>query len=204
MKIKICGLKYKNNIEQVAYLRPDYMGFIFYDKSKRFVGEDFIMPVISSKIKKVGVFVNAKADYIIDKINKHKLDVIQLHGDEKPGFCKVMSHLITVIKSFGIDDSFDFKSIEPYKNCCDYFLFDTKTNEYGGSGKQFDWNIFKGYDNKIPFFLSGGIGLKELKSVSSFKLKVHAVDVNSRFEIEPGLKDIGKLEKIFKNENQII
>ena len=196
MLLKVCGLKDPENIKEVVELKPNYMGFIFYSQSKRFVGEDFIMPFIPSEIKKVGVFVNASATYIIDKIDQYKLDFIQLHGDEKPDFCEVFNHLIPVIKAFGVDKSFEFKQLDDYKECCTYFLFDTKTAEYGGSGNKFDWTILESYDNSVPFFLSGGIGLEEIEKVQSSKFKVHALDVNSKFEIEPGLKDIKKLKQL--------
>ena len=196
MNFKVCGLKHPENIKQTAELKPNYMGFIFYPQSKRFVGEDFIIPAIPSEIKKVGVFVNASATYIIDKIDQYKLDLIQLHGDEKPDFCEVFNHLIPVIKAFGIDESFDFKKLEAYKECCSYFLFDTKTTEYGGSGKSFDKKILEKYDNSIPFFLSGGLGLEEVEKLVSEKSKIYAIDVNSKFEIEPGLKDIKKLKQL--------
>lgn len=202
MNLKVCGLKYPENIKQVAQLKPDYMGFIFYPKSKRFVGDDFIMPTISPEIKKVGVFVNATASYIIDKVDEHKLDLIQLHGDENSGFCEVLNHFIPVIKAFGIDGEFDFKILESYKSVCSYFLFDTKTKEYGGSGKQFDWELLEKYDNSLPFFLSGGIGLEEIDQFENLKIRklnIHALDVNSKFEVESGLKDIEKLKKM-KNE----
>lgn len=198
MRIKVCGLKDPENIKQVAGLKPDYMGFIFYPASKRFVGSDFEMPVVSPEIKKVGVFVNAKADYIIDTIDRYKLDMIQLHGDEKPDFCEVMSHLIKVTKAFGVNEVFDLKTVDAYENCCDYFLFDTKTSEYGGSGKQFDWEIIKKLHFDIPFFISGGIGIDDITKISDLRSQysnLFAVDVNSKFEIEPGLKDIGKLEE---------
>lgn len=205
MKLKICGLKYKDNIEQVAALQPDYMGFIFYTKSKRFVGDDFVMPEISSDINKVGVFVNADFDSVFHTVIKHKLDMIQLHGDEDAYYCEDMAlHFsqnestknVKIIKAFGIDENFDFDSLQPYTKYCDYFLFDTKTKEYGGSGQQFDWNILKKHNNAKPFFLSGGIGLEELKNIPKLKLAAHAIDVNSKFETEPGLKDIEKVKKL--------
>ena len=196
MKVKVCGLKFKDNIIQVAALQPYYMGFIFYSGSKRFVGENFEMPVISTEIKKVGVFVNAKADYIIDKVNSYKLNFIQLHGDESPEFCEELGHSAKVIKAFGIDENFDFKILESYKNCCDYFLFDTKTSEHGGSGQQFDWKILEKYKYDVPYFLSGGIGLKEIERLKIEKLNIYAIDVNSKFEMETGIKNIKELEKI--------
>jgi phosphoribosylanthranilate isomerase len=198
MKLKVCGLKYKENIEQVATLQPDYIGFIFYPQSKRFVGEDFQMPVISPEIKKTGVFVNASLDYVKAKVEQYKLDMVQLHGDETPGYCEQMRPFVKVMKVFGIDEHFDFKVLESYKNCCDYFLFDTKTSEYGGSGQQFNWDVLKKYDNSVPFFLSGGIDLKNISNLqlTTYNLQPFAIDVNSKFEIEPGLKDIDKLKQL--------
>lgn len=196
MLLKVCGLKDPENIKQVAALKPDYMGFIFYPQSKRFVGDDFVMPTISPDIKKVGVFVNANSRYIIDKVDEYKLDLIQLHGDEKPEFCEVLNHIVPVIKAFGVDETFDFEKLVSYKTKCTYFLFDTKTMEYGGSGKQFDWNLLGKYNNSVPYFLSGGIGFEEIEKVQSSKCKVYGTDVNSMFEIEPGIKDIEKLKKI--------
>jgi len=201
MLLKVCGLKDPENIKQVAALKPDFMGFIFYPQSKRFVGEDFIMPTISPEIKKVGVFVNASANHIIEKTNEYKLDLIQLHGDEKPNFCEVLNHIVPVIKAFGVDEAFDFEVLESYKNTCTYFLFDTKTTDYGGSGNTFNWKILEKYDNSVPFFLSGGIGAEEFENLKMKKFeneKIFAIDVNSKFEIEPGIKDIKKLEKCIK------
>lgn len=198
MKLKICGLKFKDNIVQVAALKPDYIGFIFYPKSKRFVGEDFQMPALSPEIKKTGVFVNASPEYVKLKVEQYKLDMVQLHGDETPEYCQQIRSFVKVMKAFGIDEHFDFKALELYKNCCDYFLFDTKTSEYGGSGKQFNWDVLKKYDNSVPFFLSGGLGLEEIEKlqITNYKLNIIAVDVNSRFEIEPGLKDVKKLKQV--------
>ncbi len=199
MNLKVCGLKDPENIRHVAMLKPQFIGFIFYPKSKRFVGDDFVLPTISTEIKKVGVFVNAEVSAIIDKIDEYKLDLIQLHGDETPTFCEAFNNFIPVIKAFGINETFDFKSLNNYKECCSYFLFDTKTSEYGGSGKSFDRAILEKYDNSVPFFLSGGIGLEEIKNLKIGKLenlKIYGIDVNSRFETEPGIKDIEQLEKI--------
>jgi phosphoribosylanthranilate isomerase len=196
MKLKVCGLKDPKNIIEVAELKPEFMGFIFYSHSKRFVGEYFEIPLIPSEIKKVGVFVNSKSDYIIEKIDKYKLDLIQLHGDESPEYCAQFNHSTPVIKAFGLDEGFDFEILEAYDNCCTYFLFDTKTKEYGGSGKQFDWKIIEKYDNKKPFFLSGGIGLEEIKKIANCKLQIDIIDVNSKFETNTGLKNISELKKI--------
>ncbi len=201
MKIKVCGNKYKENIDQVAGLKPDCMGFIFYEPSKRYVTEEFQMPVLPPGIKKAGVFVNANADYIIDKISKHNLDCIQLHGDEPPYFCRQMQRITCIIKAFGIDDKFDFQSLEAYKESCNYFLFDTKTAEHGGSGQQFDWKLLKKYKQQVPFFLSGGLDLEAPKKMIALTEQypmLHGIDVNSRFEISPGVKDINKLKELIQ------
>jgi phosphoribosylanthranilate isomerase len=201
MKIKVCGNKYKDNIEQVAILRPDSMGFIFYEPSKRYVTEEFQLPVLSSEIKKVGVFVNADADFIIDKINRYNLDCIQLHGEEPPYFCRQMQRITCIIKAFGVDDAFDFQSLEDYKDSCNYFLFDSKTSERGGSGQQFNWELLKKYKQQVPFFLSGGLDLESAKTMLAMTEEyplLHGIDVNSKFETSPGLKDIDKLRQLVK------
>jgi len=202
MKVKICGLKYKENIEQIAALQFDYMGFIFYPKSKRFVGEYFVMPEIDTKIKKVGVFVNADVNYVLEKVIKYNLAAVQLHGDESPEYCneikQKLNATVQIIKAFGVDENFNFETLKPYQKICNYFLFDTKTKEYGGSGHQFNWQVLKKYNNAIPYFLSGGIGLPEIEKIknTSIKLNMYAIDVNSKFETEPGLKDIELVKRL--------
>jgi phosphoribosylanthranilate isomerase len=201
MKIKVCGNKYKENIEQVAQLRPDSMGFIFYEPSKRYVTEEFQMPALPAGIKKTGVFVNADADFIIDKINTHNLDCIQLHGDEPPYFCRQMQRITCIIKAFGIDDKFDFQSLDKYKDSCNYFLFDTKTTERGGSGQQFNWDQLKKYNLQTPFFLSGGLDLEAAKKIVTMTEEyplLYGMDVNSKFETSPGLKDIPQLKQLMQ------
>jgi len=207
MKLKVCGLKYKENIEQIAQLNVDYMGFIFYPKSKRYVGEKFEIPVIGNKIKKVGVFVNAELNHILEKVKQYGLAAVQLHGDETADFCKLIKEYflkneqtkkVEIIKAFGVDEAFDFKQLKPYEKFCDYFLFDTKTKEYGGSGHSFNWEILNKYDNALPFFLSGGIGLKEVEQIKNEPIarKIYAIDVNSKLEIEPGLKDVTMIKQL--------
>ena len=200
MKIKVCGLRDNDNILQIAAMQFDYMGFIFYPKSKRFVGEDFVMPAISHSIKKVGVFVNAEAEYVLGKVKKYTLKAIQLHGDEAPEYCanlkKQLPSDIEIIKAFGVDETFDFKQLKPYESICNYFLFDTKTKDYGGSGHQFSWEILKNCDNTLPYFLSGGIGIDDIDKIKNSELKLFAIDVNSKFELEPGLKNLKLLEKL--------
>ena len=188
-KIKICGMKYSENILEVSQLLPDYLGFIFYEKSSRFF--DGEIPEISKSIKKVGVFVNATLEEIKSKIKKHDLDLIQLHGNETPEFCSnLMQERIKVIKVFSVDDDFDFQILETYENVCDYFLFDTKGKLHGGNGFTFNWQILEKYKSKKPLFLSGGIGIEEIAKIKTLNLPIFAIDVNSKFEMEPGLKNV--------------
>ena len=203
MKLKVCGMKYQDNIKMVAALQPDYLGFIFYDKSIRYFQGD--IPEISQTIKKVGVFVDAELQEVIKTIKKHKLNAVQLHGAESPEYCKnLKSQNLEIIKVFSIKDQFNFDDLKPFELVCDYYLFDTKGKLPGGNGYTFDWNILKNYPYTKPYFLSGGIGLDEIENIKAF-LKSDAskycfsIDVNSQFEIEPGLKKIEKLKE-FKSK----
>jgi len=209
MKVKVCGMKYSENINQISELRPDYMGFIFYNKSSRFV-YDILMPSqlkkLPKSIKKVGVFVNETISEIETISKKYKLDYIQLHGDESSMFCKELKeNKHKIIKAFQIDDTFDFSILNEYKGNVDYFLFDTKSKTYGGSGKKFNWNVLSNYDNKTPFFLSGGINEKDISEIKKLKtLHIEAIDINSCFEISPALKNIPKVSKFIKRvENEL-
>ena len=203
MKLKVCGMKYKDNIEAVASLQPDYLGFICYDKSSRYF--DDAIPVLPSSIKKVGVFVDEKVEVITNQIEKHQLDALQLHGHESPEVCKLLKATNKeLIKVFSIKNEFDFSVLKQYEDVVDYFLFDTKGKLPGGNGYTFNWNVLKNYPSTKPYFLSGGIGLEEIEKIKEFKKSpaskyCYAIDVNSRFEIEPGLKDIIRLKQ-FKNE----
>lgn len=199
MKLKVCGLKYTDNIRQIAELNPDFMGFIFYEASKRFVGHDFIMPEISADIKKVGVFVNADQEYILARVKQHGLDLVQLHGNESPGFCEQISKHVNIIKAVGLDEEFDFKSLNEYKKCCSYFLFDYKTENYEGSAKPFNPELLKKYDNTLPFFIAGGMDLEKFRNVDLLKIDPYCIDVGNRMEIKPGYKDIIKIIQIKNN-----
>ncbi|WP_100616217.1 phosphoribosylanthranilate isomerase [Confluentibacter citreus] len=204
MKLKVCGMKYQENIEHVAALQPDYLGFIFHEKSIRHFGENH-MPQIPHTIKKTGVFVDAELQDVIDKINFYHLHAAQLHGHESPEYCeKLKTYNIEIIKAFSMDANFNFDDLKPYETVCDYFLFDTKGKLPGGNGYTFDWTILNKYPSKKPFFLSGGIGLNEVENLLSFLEKpeskyCYAIDVNSKFEIEAGLKDIEKLKEFKHN-----
>ncbi len=203
MKLKICGMKYQENMTQVATLQPDYLGFIFYDKSAR--NFDTSIPQISNSIKKTGVFVNEDLDNVIQKINTFNLQAVQLHGEESPEYCKKLeSQNIEIIKVFSIKDEFNFEVLKPYENVCDYFLFDTKGKLPGGNGYTFNWSVLNNYPSTKSFFLSGGIGLERIEDIKKFQQSkaskyCYALDVNSKFEIEPGLKNISILKE-FKNK----
>ena len=189
------------NISALSELNPNYIGFIFWSESSRFV--DKKTPPLDKKIIKTGVFVDATFDYILTKIKDHQLDAVQLHGQESCSYCKVIKDYgLKVIKSFSIKNTFDFNTLEDYENSCDYYLFDTKGKLPGGNGFSFDWNILNEYPSQKPFFLSGGIGvdnLNEIKKLVKTKLPIHAIDVNSKFETAPGNKNIELLKK-FKKE----
>src|SRR6185437_6350311 len=190
-KLKVCGMKYSDNVKEVAALAPDYIGFIFYPKSQRYVGDlDEQLVKDLGNIKKVAVVVNASVVEIEEKVKRYSFDYIQLHGDETAEFCKqVHNKGIHSIKAFQVDDNFDFKLLDSYKSYCDFFLFDTKSEGYGGAGKSFNWDVLKKYNNEKPFFLSGGIGLENVEEIKKLKgLNIHALDINSKFEIEPALK----------------
>ncbi|WP_417875436.1 phosphoribosylanthranilate isomerase [Winogradskyella sediminis] len=197
MKLKICGMKYKDNIEAVANLQPNYMGFIFYDKSAR--NFDAMIPKIPTSIKKTGVFVDEKLEIVKEKIEKYNLQAVQLHGQESPEFCAAIND-VEVIKVFSIKDEFNFNVLKPYEAVCDYFLFDTKGKLPGGNGYTFNWNILEQYPSTKPYFLSGGIGINEIENIIDFKQSpaskyCYAIDVNSKFEIKPGLKNIEEVKK---------
>ena len=204
MKLKVCGMKH--NIAEVAALRPDYLGFIFYENSPRNF-EDAI-PSLPDGVQRVGVFVDAPIAFIAEKTYRYQLDVLQLHGDESPAYCEAlgapesftepMTPLPKIWKVFSVKNQFDFKQLTPYEPFVDGFLFDTKGATKGGTGHTFDWEILKSYASKKPLILSGGIGLTEinqLHALLSIELPIHAVDINSRFEERPGLKKIDELKK---------
>jgi len=194
LKIKVCGMRDAENIRQLVILPIDYIGFIFYAKSARFVAEKPEVS-ISSSIKKVGVFVNSSKEEITAKIKEFDLQVVQLHGDESPEFCQETNDLgVETFKAFGIDNEFDWATIATYEGKVDYFLFDTKSKQYGGTGQTFNWEKLKGYPYKTPYWLSGGISLENIQEAARFEdNRLYGLDLNSKFEIEPALKNIHSL-----------
>jgi phosphoribosylanthranilate isomerase len=207
IKLKICGMKNPDNIKDVGLLNPDYMGFIFYKASKRFVQEldPLAVSQLSENIAKVGVFVNHDLIEVVQTAKKYSLDLLQLHGSESADYVSALKQQlvgsdIKLMKAFGVDENFKFEALEDYERSVEYFLFDTQTPDHGGSGQQFNWDLLNGYRLEKPYFLSGGIGLESIATIKNINdERLFAIDVNSKFEIEPGIKDINKLRE-FKRQ----
>ncbi len=191
------------SLRQLAPVAMDYVGFIFYEKSKRFVGEK--MKLLSQiplciKTKRVGVFVNEKPEKVIETLRQYQLDIAQLHGNETPADCEKIRQSFPVIKAFNVDADFDFETLKEYEAACDYFLFDAKGKLPGGNNISYDWNLLNNYSLQKPFFLSGGIQPNDAEKIKAFTHPAfHAVDINSGFEVEAGRKDVGVVVK-FLNE----
>ena len=196
--IKICGLKFPENIRNIASMQPDMMGFIFYPKSPRYVNnpKDIAQLFIAPSIKKIGVFVNETKETILQKVKMYQLQGVQLHGDESPGLCLALKQQnLKVIKAFPIASADDMKRCALYEGFADYFLFDTRTLLHGGSGEKFDWEMIHSYKGLTPFLLSGGISSDDAEAIRSFKhARFAGVDLNSRFETSPGKKDVEMLQ----------
>jgi len=204
LMIKICGMREPENIREVAELKPDLMGFIFYSYSSRYATgklDPEILTRVSPSVKKTGVFVNAGFEEITGTVRKYSLDIVQLHGNETPDIClRLRETGIPVIKAFNITESSGFKLCSEFINCTDYFLFDTVTSDYGGSGNKFDWKILDKYDLDHPFFLSGGITFQDVNKILEITNPAfYGIDLNSRFEIKPGLKNIETLKKFISD-----
>lgn len=203
MKVKVCGMREMNNLRQLSELAVDYVGFIFYAESKRFVSDglmDQLFSIPPVRIKKVGVFVHEAFDVILDKIRRYHLEVVQLHGKESVSQCLALKEEgVMVIKAFGVNEYIDFLMLKPYLNAVDYFLFDTQSPSYGGTGRAFDWNILRKYPYDKPYFLSGGLGLENLKQLKELSDdRLFALDLNSKFETESGIKDVKGVAEAIK------
>lgn len=192
-------MKYPENIQEVANLLPDYLGFIFYNKSKRFVlaeqsdAFDEFMFKDTLRVQKVGVFVNEDVKTVIQQATTYSMDIVQLHGDESPDYCEQLRYIgFPIIKAFGIDTTFDFSVLSEYEDVCDYFLFDTKSDKYGGTGNHFDWNLLKQYSGNTPIFLSGGLNINDIPTIHNLikDIPIKALDFNSKLEKDYGLKDV--------------
>jgi phosphoribosylanthranilate isomerase len=196
--IKVCGMRDAKNIESLAELDPDFMGFIFYPKSPRYVGQIDI-PELPENIKKIGVFVKETIADVIEIAQKHDLSGVQLHSDETPENCaEIRKTGLLVIKAFAVDSAFNFEDLKPFEDHVDYFLFDTKGDGYGGHGTSFDWDILKGYTLNKPFFVAGGVSNDNIGKLQKLDHPMfRGVDVNSKYEISPGIKDIEALKQLF-------
>ena len=200
MNLKVCGMREAQNIKALSDLKPDYMGFIFWKPSKRYCHE--VPKNIPDHIQKVGVFVDASLEEIRTTISSNNLQAVQLHGKETPELCQSLFTHTQVIKAFRIGPDFDFTQLKKYKSHCHYFLFDTQGPLPGGNGTAFDWRMLKKYKLDHPFFLSGGIGLESVEKIAEIRrsgLPIHALDINSKFEIAPGLKNTTEI-KLFKEK----
>lgn len=206
MKVKICGMRERANIKGLAEFKPDYIGLIFYHESKRYVDhlDPGLLKDLSADMKRTGVFVDEELATVLQKVKQYGLKAIQLHGSETPEYCQSLKEAIKefeaieLIKAFGIDETFDFTMIELYMPEVDYFLFDTKTPTHGGSGLKYNWKILDSYHLDKPYFLSGGIGVEDLKEITAIKdHRLYAVDLNSKLETSPGLKDLGQVRRAF-------
>ena len=207
MRIKVCGMTQLDQVEKLSGMGVTFAGFIFYPKSPRYVFKHMTTTQIrkENNINKVGVFVNTSVEEILHLVDECRLHMVQLHGDESPKFCEKISDYVSVVKAFriGENDSVEWM-IKPYMDVCDMFMFDTMGSGYGGTGKKFDWNVLKGQTIGKPFFLSGGIEPGDEEKLKAFTSEpvskaLFAIDVNSRFETSPGIKDMDKLKVFCKN-----
>jgi len=204
MNIKVCGITKREDLQQLVQYGVDYAGFIFYEKSPRFAAQKIDARTVreTTGIKKVGVFVNAPLEQAKRTIADYGLDMVQLHGDETPAYCAALRGIVPVIKAFRVGENVNWEELlGAYLPVTDYFLFDTEAGKaYGGTGKRFNWELLQTYPYQHPFYLSGGIGLEETAELLQLQLPaLFAVDVNSRFETAPGVKDMDKV-RLFKDQ----
>lgn len=204
MKIKVCGISDIDNLKAIDGLGVDHIGYNFYPPSKRYIGTTSAMIQYETQAEKIGVFVKETLDKVKEISEIFRLDHLQLHGDESVEYCRELSKEYSVIKVFRVDESFDFETVEPFE-FCDYYLFDTMVSDYGGSGRKFNWNMLNQYVDHVPFILSGGIGPDDLSSLQGFSHpQLYGIDINSKFEISPGVKDVNVIKEFLQNINQNI
>lgn len=202
--VKICGMRESDNIIEIAALMPAYLGFIFAEDSPRYF--EGTMPLILQSVKKVGVYVAASIEIILQTVEKHALQLVQLHGNESVDFCQELKkHLPTdvqIIKVFSIGQNFDFEMMHAFESCCDFFLLDAKGRLPGGNGTQFNWQMLEKYTSAKPFFLSGGIGVEDVAAIleiQNSQLPLYAIDCNSKLELSAGVKSKKKCEELLEN-----
>lgn len=203
MQIKVCGITDRENMLEVARLRPEYMGFIFYADSPRDVSNKVVglgLQDIPAAIDKVAVLVNHDLEKAIALVQEYGFQAVQLHGDEPPAYCSQLSEYCMVIKAFSVGSGLP-TNLQSYEGHCDLLLFDAAGNHRGGNGEPFDHALLKGYNGSTPFFLGGGITHKDVQAVKALAEEIETmsgVDINSRFENSPGIKDISQLIKFMK------
>ena len=205
MLVKVCGLNNRNNILDISKMNIDLMGFIFYNNSPRYFNNALNFDEvrqIPKTIKKVGVFVNASINNLLNTIAHYDLDFVQLHGNENPEYCKELMQYVKVIKTISVNDKNSILEINNYTNVCTYFLFDTASPSYGGTGHPFNWQLLEETTIDIPFFISGGVSIENITEIKNLNFKNFVgVDVNSKFEINPGLKDLNKIQQLIKEKD---
>ncbi|HEX8428719.1 phosphoribosylanthranilate isomerase [Hymenobacter sp.] len=202
--LKVCGMRQPDNLAAVAALQPDFLGFIFYPKSSRYVGAQLSgeeLAALPAGIRKVGVFVNESPEAVLARVAELGLDLVQLHGQETPADCAAIQAAgVPVVKAFSVGKEFDFKKLHPYVGSVDYFLFDTQGAQPGGNGTAFNWNLLADYELPVPYFLAGGLSLEQAEALRNLRLPgLFALDLNSCFETEPGVKDVKLLEQMFES-----
>lgn len=209
MRIKVCGMTQIEQLDQLAEAGVSFAGFIFYPKSPRFVLREMTTGLIrkENRLNKVGVFVNAGVDDVLHMVDECRLHMVQLHGDETPKYCERIADYVSVVKAFRLSENDNIEwMIRPYIDVCDMFMFDTMGAGYGGTGKKFDWEQLKGIEIGKPFFLSGGIEPGDENKLSDFASGdagkgLFAVDINSKFETSPGVKDMNKVKTFVRELN---
>jgi phosphoribosylanthranilate isomerase len=208
MKIKVCGMTLPEQVNALDEMGVDLAGFIFYEKSPRYVKKKIspvLMKKIGGRIAKVGVFVNMGFEELMQTVEEYRLDMVQLHGDETERFCERVANYITVIKAFRLSDNDPIEwMLRPYEECCDMYMFDTLGAGYGGTGKKFDWNVLKGMNLNKLYFLSGGIEPGDEEKLIEFAAspegkKLFVADINSKFELAAGVKDMKKVKEFVLN-----
>ena len=202
MIIKVCGMREAENIRAADALPIQMMGFIFYPKSTRYVAKR--PEYLPRNARRVGVFVDEEANHILRIAKEYGLDYIQLHGHESPGYCRSLrGRGLRIIKAFPVATADDLLATTAYEGCCDYYLFDTKSTQPGGSGQSFDWSVLQAYHGRTPFLLSGGIRPEQAAVVRALRHPLLAgIDLNSRFESSPGVKDIQLLRQFLDAFNE--
>jgi phosphoribosylanthranilate isomerase len=208
MRIKVCGMTKAEQVLQLDELGVEFAGFIFYPKSPRYVlshmSKEQLKKLKGKHINKVGVFVNTPVEEVLQLVDACGLYLVQLHGDENPRYCEQIANYVTVVKAFRLREGEDILwRAKDYQDAADMFLFDTEGAGYGGTGKKFNWDILKGGNVRKPFFLSGGIQPEDVELLKAFEQEsvakdLFAVDINSKFELAPGLKDMSKIQAFVK------